>query len=458
MTNLNLPPLSDDSRKELETVLDRLTKAYQDNLETLADEAADAIEYAYGRADTDLTGIMRDYARDASQQANNYYNDVRKAYENAYSYTFEDYATSSVYDPDHTLYRMVGGFNDGDWNGLNYTQLKNGQSRAGLTVNDLWPSLTNMDDAMQWAGDMVRASARYTMERNIADDPTGPRWARVTGGSKPCAFCVMLSGRGFVYHSKEKAKFGSSFHDGKCHCTVIPGWKDDVLTPGQMECKSMCDKVIQMRQDGIPQKWQREATESGVDLADSQKAISYLIRHKFPRLVKDGVLPKQRTAFHIERGFTGMRNESSLSKKGWDNRQKALGIPLDLDVLEMHEIVFAERFKKAGQHFNWIPRDVVEHTSTNDFYWKEQGYEIEVKSSRQKKPDYGAIAKNISKAVSKSSKNGTTKSSFLVDLTGYTAPEKLVHQLEQYNAKHAGNQIKHLWLFDNVGLRELTLQ
>ncbi|TPF78361.1 hypothetical protein BW12_07025 [Bifidobacterium sp. UTCIF-3] len=205
----------------------------------LADEAADAIEYAYGRADADLTGIMRDYARDASQQADDYYNAVRKAYENAYGYTLEDYATSGVYDPDFTLYRMVGGFNGGDWNGLNYTQLKNGQSRAGLTVDDLWPSLRNMDDAMQWAADMVRASARYTMERDIADDPTGPRWARVTGGAKPCAFCVMLAGRGFVYHSKEKAKFGASFHDGKCHCTAIPGWKDDVLTPSQQECKSM---------------------------------------------------------------------------------------------------------------------------------------------------------------------------------------------------------------------------
>lgn len=239
MSNPNLPPLSDSKRQELEAKLEGLTKNYQDDLEALAEEAASSIEKAYQQADADVTDVMRDCARDASQYANDYYNAVRKAYENAYGYTFEDYATSEIYDPDRTLYRMVGGFNGGDWNGLNYTQLKNGQSRAGLTIDDLWPNLTNMDDAMQWAADMVRASARYTMQRNIADDPTGPRWARVTGGAKPCAFCVMLAGRGFVYHSKEKADFGDSFHDGKCHCTVIPGWKDDVLTPGQQECKSM---------------------------------------------------------------------------------------------------------------------------------------------------------------------------------------------------------------------------
>ena len=272
MASPNLPPLSDDSRRELETVLERLTKAYQASLETLADEAADAVEYAHGRADADLTGIMRDYARDASQQADDYYNAVRKAYENAYGHTLEDYATSGVYDPDRTLYRMVGGFNGGDWNGLNYTQLKNGQSRAGLTVDDLWPSLANMDDAMQWAADMVRASARYTMERDLADDPTGPRWARVTGGAKPCAFCVMLAGRGFVYHSKETATLGGSFHDGKCHCTAIPGWKNDVLTPGQQECKAMYEASV-------------KKTGGSTD----ENKITVAMNHLFPDKVSGGV-------------------------------------------------------------------------------------------------------------------------------------------------------------------------
>lgn len=215
---------------------------------------------------------MRDYARDASQYANNYYANVRKAYEDAYGYTFEDYATGDVYDPDHTLYRMVGGFNGNDYNGLNYTQLKNGQSRAGLTVDDLWPSLKNVDDAMQWAADMVHASARYTMEYNLSHDPTGPRWARVAGGAKPCAFCVMLAGRGFVYHSKDKAIFGGKLHDGRCHCTAIPGWRGDVLTPSQQRCRDMY----------------RAGVEKAGGTTD-ENAVTVAMNHLFPDELSGGV-------------------------------------------------------------------------------------------------------------------------------------------------------------------------
>lgn len=216
-----------------------MTKAYQSSLETLAEEAANAVEFEYGRPNPDLTGVMRDCARDASQYANDYYNQIRSAYENAYAQAFSDYDTGDVYDPDRTLYRMRGGWSKTDYNGLTYEQTVNRKSRAGVTIDDLWPNLTNVDDVMQWAADMVRASARYTLQDNISRDPTGPRWARVTGGVKPCAFCVMLAGRGFAYLSKETADLGGGFHDGHCHCTVIPGWKDDILTASQQTCKTM---------------------------------------------------------------------------------------------------------------------------------------------------------------------------------------------------------------------------
>ena len=70
-------------------------------------------------------------------------------------------------------------------------------------------------------------------------------------------------------------------------------------------------------------------------------------------------MPKKRASFKVEHDFTGMRDEKSLSKKGWDGRQKALGVPVDADVLEMHEIVFLEHFKSLGQHYEWIPRDTL---------------------------------------------------------------------------------------------------
>ena len=219
--------------------LEQLTKAYQSNLETLAEEAASAVEYEYERPNPDLTGVMRDYARDAGQYANDYYNQIRSAYEKAYAQEFPDYDTGGGYDPDRTLYRMRGGWSKTDYNGLTYEQTIKRKSRAGVTIDDLWPGLTNMDDAMQWAADMVRASARYTLQDDIDRDPTGPRWARVTGGSSPCAFCVMLAGRGFAYLSKETAGLGGGFHDGHCHCTVIPGWEDDILTASQQRCRTM---------------------------------------------------------------------------------------------------------------------------------------------------------------------------------------------------------------------------
>lgn len=141
-----------------------------------------------------------------------------------------------------------------------------------------------------------------------------------------------------------------------------------------------------------------------------------------------------------------------------DGRQKALGVPVDADVLEMHEIVFLEHFKSLGQHYEWIPRDTLGHKSTNDLKWIEQDLECEVKSSRQKRPDYGSISKNISKAVSKAEQHGVVKDAFIVDLTGYSAPEKLVTQLSRYNALHKKNKIRRLFLLDNNGMREIELQ
>ncbi|NEG96004.1 hypothetical protein GFD17_04360 [Bifidobacterium sp. SMB2] len=274
MDSRSLPPISDERRRQLAETLGRLTKGYQDDLENLAEEAADLVESEHGRAGADLTDIMRDYARDASQRANDYYNAVRQAYEDAYGAAMEDFDTGGIYDPDRTLYRMAGGFNGTDYNGLNYEQTINRQSRAGMTIDDLWPSLKDVDDAMQWAADMVRASARYTMERNLADDPTSPRWARVTGGAKPCAFCVMLAGRGFVYHSEETAKLGGSFHDGHCHCTAIPGWKDDVLTPSQRESKAMY-----------------EASKAAAGEDAPRNAELAAMRRIYPDKLSDGVTP-----------------------------------------------------------------------------------------------------------------------------------------------------------------------
>lgn len=69
-------------------------------------------------------------------------------------------------------------------------------------------------------------SSRETVRRNVALDPSRPRYARVPSGAKTCAFCEMLASRGFVYHSKKAAGdsngtgLGDDYHND-CDCAVV---------------------------------------------------------------------------------------------------------------------------------------------------------------------------------------------------------------------------------------------
>lgn len=59
-------------------------------------------------------------------------------------------------------------------------------------------------------------------------------------GGNPCAFCVMLAGRGFAYRSEQTATFGGSFHNGHCHCQVVPSWgADRAITRAQTRWRDM---------------------------------------------------------------------------------------------------------------------------------------------------------------------------------------------------------------------------
>ncbi|KAB5606677.1 hypothetical protein [Bifidobacterium jacchi] len=81
-----------------------------------------------------------------------------------------------------------------------------------------------MDDAQQFIADMISSAGRLTMQRNIAIDPTKPKWARVCGSAKPCAFCIMLASRGFVYSSAEAAGGDMNDYHNDCDCEPIPSW------------------------------------------------------------------------------------------------------------------------------------------------------------------------------------------------------------------------------------------
>lgn len=84
----------------------------------------------------------------------------------------------------------------------------------------------------QTAGAVVRltlAGGRETLDTAVQRDTSALGWARVTGG-RPCAFCAMLAGRGFVY--KSEATAGGEYHDG-CGCTTEPVFSRDSTLPGR---------------------------------------------------------------------------------------------------------------------------------------------------------------------------------------------------------------------------------
>ncbi|TPF96861.1 hypothetical protein EP30_05455 [Bifidobacterium sp. UTCIF-39] len=261
---------------DLKRLLEQAQRDYQDNLDNLTDAATDAIETAVTRGDIDLQELVQDYAREASQMANDYYQRLRLLWAESGNVEMPDHVSEPL-DPDRALWDLQGGFNNTDYAGLTYQQVKEGRARSGVTMADLWPDLSNVDDAQQFIADMIATSGRLTMRQNIQADPTRPRWARVCGGARPCAFCVMLASRGFAYTSEETASLGGSFHDGHCRCTVVPSWgRDEQLLAKQAQWKSMY----------------AQAKESAKAAGDSTgvKEIASWLRYNFPDLLKDGVV------------------------------------------------------------------------------------------------------------------------------------------------------------------------
>lgn len=72
----------------------------------------------------------------------------------------------------------------------------------------------------------LKRSAGQTMMENAARDPLKPRFARVPSGGETCRFCLMLAGRGFVYHSKKTAGEFGHYHDN-CDCRIVASWDKD---------------------------------------------------------------------------------------------------------------------------------------------------------------------------------------------------------------------------------------
>lgn len=68
----------------------------------------------------------------------------------------------------------------------------------------------------------IKRSAMENMVRNC--DRNDLRYARVPSGRETCAFCFMLSSRGFVYKNEKIAGSAHSYHEN-CDCVIVPGFE-----------------------------------------------------------------------------------------------------------------------------------------------------------------------------------------------------------------------------------------
>lgn len=99
------------------------------------------------------------------------------------------------------------------------------QAESALTLSEVAALVSANLEAS--AARLVREGGRRTVTENSARDPAKPRYRRVLSGGKKshCDFCTMLSGRGFVYHTKDTAGSGKHWHD-RCGCRLELGWPE----------------------------------------------------------------------------------------------------------------------------------------------------------------------------------------------------------------------------------------
>lgn len=67
----------------------------------------------------------------------------------------------------------------------------------------------------------VKTAARRQVVGLSLVDRDVQGWARTSGGTTSCSFCLMLIGRGPVYRSRESAGDMKKFHN-RCDCVIVP--------------------------------------------------------------------------------------------------------------------------------------------------------------------------------------------------------------------------------------------
>ena len=142
-------------------------------------------------------------------------------------------------------------------------------------------------------GYYVKRSAFENMVRNC--ERNGIRYARVPSGTETCAFCFMLSSRGFVYRSKGSASRNHRTGDGyhrNCDCIVVPGFGDlppdaqvEGYAPSQMYDRwSQCADTVGIdAKRALGSEELRRAVLQEVETSDWR----WLYTGKVPEITKD---------------------------------------------------------------------------------------------------------------------------------------------------------------------------
>lgn len=423
--------------QELQKLLNQAHKDYKTNLDNLREAGAFQIEELYERGVPqmwEVQDVIKDYTHAAQQLADNYYETLRQLWQEYGGKQFPQFDHTKRVEFMRVLWQQQGGFNDTDYAGLTYQQVRDGLARSGLTLEDLWPDLSNMDDAQQLLADLVNTGARMQTLLNMRHDPHTPRYARVPRGSKTCAFCTMLASRGFVYWSAKTAGENNAYHH-LCDCQIVVSWGSQTL------------------EDYDPEHYQemyQQARET-TNHPKNYREVLKTMRRQNPDNLTDGVDPQ----WNESRKSLSMKGQKQDTPASWRQRQENVGVSLSKGQLKYHEIVFLEKFKELGNSFDWITEGG--DKPKNDFIWKNHdNVEVELKSPHSTK--YKSIADRISTSVSSARKQGVTKSVFVIDYGDTPLPDKLVYQLSLYNKRHESLQhIKELWIRDSKGLRQITL-
>nr|WP_058270254.1 hypothetical protein [Olsenella massiliensis] len=96
---------------------------------------------------------------------------------------------------------------------------------------------------------MLRSLNETIIQNAGRDRKRGARFARVPTGAETCTFCLMLVGRGAVYHTRKTAGEFRHFHR-RCDCKVVPGFEDDpdAEIVQHYDPKDMRDRMSEMEE------------------------------------------------------------------------------------------------------------------------------------------------------------------------------------------------------------------